>query len=80
MKIPELPLLSVHGVMQEDRLVGDFDVYGVDQMRTIKQYIKDEFGFEHSFRWPALGIELAHVIVMRFVIAIATKYLQWQKR
>jgi hypothetical protein len=66
--------------VQEDRLVGDFDVNGIDRMRTIKQYIEDEFDIEHSFRWPALGILLAFVIVMRFGIAIATKSLQWQKR
>jgi hypothetical protein len=66
--------------MQEDKLVGDYDANGVDRMRTLKQYIKDEFDYEYSFRWPALGILLGMVIFMRLMIALATKTLQFQKR
>jgi hypothetical protein len=66
--------------MQEDRLVGDYDANGFDRMRTLKQYIKDEFDYEYNFRWPALGILLGMVIFMRLMIALATKTLQFQKR
>lgn len=69
-------------MFQEDLLTGDFsdDGDGVDQARSVKVYIKEEFGYEYSFRWPALGILLVFVIGMRLTVALATKTLHWQKR
>lgn len=67
-------------VMQEDRLTGDFDVNGVDRQRTLREFIEDEYGFEYSFRWPALGIMLLFVVAMRLTVAFTTKTLHWQKR
>ena len=61
-------------------LMGDLDAVGVDQTRSLKQYIMDEFDYEYSFRWPALAILLAFVVLMRLSVALATKTLQWQKR
>lgn len=61
-------------------LSGDFNAAGIDQKRSLRQYIEEAFGYEHSFRWPSLGILLAFVVVMRLSVALATKTLQWQKR
>lgn len=66
--------------MQDDVLTGDFNEEGVDQQRSIKQFIEDEYDFEYSFRWPAMGILLLFVVAMRLTVALTTKTLQWQKR
>jgi CDR ABC transporter len=67
-------------LLQDDILVGDFDTNGVDQGRSMRVYIEEEFGYKHSFRWPALGILLVFVVGMRLTVAFTTKTLQWQKR
>jgi CDR ABC transporter len=47
---------------------------------TIKDYIKDAFDYDYDFRWAAIGICILHIVVLRLIVALATKYLQFQKR
>jgi hypothetical protein len=68
------------GVQDDQILVGDYDSRGIEQGRTVKQYIEDEFDYQHDFRWAAMGILFFFVLVMRTTVAITTKTLQWQKR
>lgn len=58
----------------------DFSVDGVDQARSMREFINEEYGYAHDFRWPALGILFLFVVGMRLTVALATKTLQWQKR
>jgi hypothetical protein len=67
-------------LMQDIVLKDDYDKDGFDQGRTVAQYIKDEFGYEHDFRWWAIAIIVLFVLFLRFVVALATKYLNFQKR
>ena len=48
--------------------------------RSIQFYIDDQFEYKRGWRWAAVAISFAFVIVLRFVVAIATKYLHFQKR
>ena len=46
----------------------------------VNQYLVDQFEYHYSMRWPAFVISLAFAIMLRLVVAIATKYLHFQKR
>jgi hypothetical protein len=50
------------------------------QSGTIQYYIDEQFEYKKAWKWPAFAISLAFVIVLRFVVALATKYLHFQKR
>ena len=59
------------------------DFFDGTEFRTnvpINQYLRDNFEYKHSMKWPAFVISLGFVIVLRFAVAIATKYLHFQKR
>ena len=66
----------------------DPDLYPVSYLKgntliegaSIAEYMEDVYGFKYSFRWWAVLISFGFVIVLRFIVAIATKYLHFQKR
>jgi ABC-type multidrug transport system permease subunit len=40
---------------------------------SIAEYVKTTFGYSYSFRWPALGITFAYVVLLRILICVALK-------
>jgi CDR ABC transporter len=59
------------------------DFFDGSEYRTnvrIKDYLVANFEYHYYMKWPAFFISLAFVIVLRFAVAIATKYLHFQKR
>jgi hypothetical protein len=73
-------LTSAAMPVQESLLRGDVGVDGVERNRPVKQYVDDTFDYEYDMRWWAIAISFLFVIFLRFVVAIATKYLHFQKR
>jgi CDR ABC transporter len=63
--------------MQDDMIPVTYNEAGED---TISNFIDETYGYEHGFRWGAVGINCAIVILLRFIVALATKYLHFQKR
>ena len=54
---------------------------GGDQVTdTIANYIDTTFGYQYSFRWPALVISLLYIMLLRIIIVMATKFLHFDKR
>jgi hypothetical protein len=51
-----------------------------EEKNTIQFYMDEDLEYKKAWKWPAFAISLAFVILLRFVVAIATKYLHFQKR
>jgi hypothetical protein len=47
---------------------------------TIKEYLEDVYDFDYDLRWWAMGMLVLFVLVLRFIVALATKYVHFQKR
>ena len=39
-----------------------------------------QFGYQYSFRWVALFISLLFVLLLRVIVMLTTKYINFQKR
>jgi uncharacterized membrane protein YukC len=37
---------------------------------SIAEYVRTKYGYSYSFRWPALGITLAFVVVLRALVYV----------
>ena len=74
---------SLHGLISSQ--LGDVeDVYLTNNFsgsrESVADFIRGYFGYKHSFLgWDVL-ILFVFNMVFRAVIAVATKYLHWQKR
>ena len=47
---------------------------------TVAKFIDKNFGYQYSFRWPALVISLLYVLLLRAIVTLTTKYINFQKR
>jgi hypothetical protein len=47
---------------------------------TIKSYLEDAYAFEHHLKWLAVALLVVFNLALRFTVALATKYLHFQKR
>jgi ABC-type multidrug transport system permease subunit len=63
--------------MQNQAIAVPYTDTGLD---TVSHFIDTEYGYKHGFRWAAVGINVAFIILLRFVVALATKFLHFQKR
>jgi ABC-type multidrug transport system permease subunit len=50
---------------------------GVD---SVANFINTTYEYDYNFRWPAIAIEIAFIVFLRLIVAVATKYLRFQKR
>ena len=66
--------------MQDSEYIEYIDASGAAANSTIAGYIDETFGYQYSFRWPAVVISLLYVLLLRTVVVIATKYIHFQKR
>lgn len=54
--------------------------YNAAGQDTIAGYLEETLGYRHNFRWAAVAISFGFVLVIRFIVATSTKYLNFQKR
>lgn len=47
---------------------------------TVKEFLKQSFDYEYSFRWQCVAISFAYVVVFRLLGAAALRFLNFQKR
>ena len=47
---------------------------------SISTYVEETFGYKYSMRWPALVISLAFILLLRSIVMVATKYINFSKR
>lgn len=70
------PLLAAAGAQNDTIPVA----YNDQRFDTVGNYIDVVYDYRYSFRWIAILIEVAFIILLRLIVAFATKYLNFQKR
>jgi hypothetical protein len=60
----------------------EIDYYIGSELRhdTVKAYLEHNFAYHSSWKWPAFVLSLVSSIALRFLVAISTKYINFQKR
>lgn len=58
---------------------GDIDDV-LDNGETVKQFLKDYFGFKHDFLGVVAGVVAAFVVLFGLIFAISIKVFNFQKR
>jgi ABC-type transport system involved in cytochrome bd biosynthesis fused ATPase/permease subunit len=66
--------------VQTEQLITYISNDGDQVTSTIAKYVDKTFGYQHSFRWWALVISLLYILLLRMIITIATKTLNFSKR
>jgi hypothetical protein len=66
--------------MQDSDFIDFVDSAGTARTATIAGYIDETFGYQYSFRWPAVVISLCYVLLLRTIVVAATKYIHFDKR
>jgi hypothetical protein len=66
--------------VQTEQLITYISSDGHEVTSSIAQYIDVTFGYQHSFRWWALAISLLYILLLRTVITVATKTLNFVQR
>ena len=54
--------------------------HAVGTQQQARPVLLVQFGYQYSFRWVALFISLLFVLLLRVIVMLTTKYINFQKR
>ncbi|GAB4850127.1 transcription factor [Ancistrocladus abbreviatus] len=59
---------------------GDSNIMMTDQNKTVKQFLRDHFGFRSDFIAPAAVVIVGFPVLFAFIFSLSIKFLNFQKR